>query len=68
MDKYFSVKIDNLNAEEQRIGKVGKNKVNKSVSQQQEANWTKRREALIKTHDHPSTAGCSTLRLVCQYL
>lgn len=48
MDKYFAVKIDNLNAEEQRIGKVGKNKVNKSVAQQQEANWTKRREAIIK--------------------
>ena len=27
-----------------------------------------RRKALIKTHDHPSTAGCSSLRLVCQYL
>ena len=48
MDKYFAVKIDNLNEEEQRIGKVGKNKVNKAVAKQQEGNRAKKRERLIK--------------------
>jgi len=48
MDKYFAVKINNLEAEEQRIGKVGKNKVSKTVADQQARNLEKKKERILK--------------------
>jgi hypothetical protein len=48
MDKYFAVKINNLEAEEQRIGKVGKNKVSKTVSEQQARNLEKKKERILR--------------------
>jgi hypothetical protein len=48
MDKYFAVKIDNLNEEEQRIGKVWKNKVNKEYQDQQKRAHETKKEKIIK--------------------
>ena len=48
MDKYFAAKINNLEAEEQRIGKVGKNKVSKTVADQQARNLEKKKERILK--------------------
>ena len=44
----FAMRIRQLSEEEQRIGKVGKNKVSKEVADKQMREWEKKKEALIK--------------------
>lgn len=47
-DHDFAYRINKLQEEELRIGKVGKNKVNKTVADQQMRAWEKKKEKLIK--------------------
>ena len=47
-DRDFAMRVKQLSEEEQRIGKVGKNKVNKAVADKQMRAWEKKKEALIK--------------------
>ena len=47
-DREFAYRINKLQEEEQRIGKVGKNKVNKTVADQQKRVWEKKKERIIK--------------------
>ena len=47
-DREFAYRINKLQEEEQRIGKVGKNKVNKTVADQQKRAWEKKKERIIK--------------------
>lgn len=47
-EPYYAYKIRQLEEEEQRIGKVGKNKVSKTVADQQSRNLVEKREKLIK--------------------
>lgn len=52
-DRDFATRIKQLSEEEQRIGKVGKNKVSKEVADKQMREWEKKKEALIKEmQDH----------------
>jgi len=46
LDQEFAYRINKLTEEEQRVGKVGKNKVDRSVAQKQQADLEKKREAL----------------------
>lgn len=47
-ERDFATRIKKLQEEEQRIGKVGKNKVSKEVADKQMREREKKREALIK--------------------
>ena len=47
-DKYYAYKIRQLEEEEQRIGKVGKNKVNKEYAEQQKRAQETKKEKVIK--------------------
>lgn len=47
-ERDFATRIKQLWEEEQRIGKVGKNKVSKEVADRQMRAWEKKKEALIK--------------------
>ena len=47
-EPYYAYKIRQLEEEEQRIGKIGKNKVSKAVADQQSRNLVEKRERLIK--------------------
>lgn len=46
MDQEFAYRINKLQEEEQRVGKVGKNKVNRSVAKQQQEDLEAKREVL----------------------
>lgn len=47
-DRDFAYRINKLQEEELRIGKIGKNKVNKTVADQQMRAWEKKKEKVIK--------------------
>ena len=46
LDQEFAYRINKLQEEEQRVGKVGKNKVDRSIAKQQQEALEKKREAL----------------------
>lgn len=46
LDQEFAYRINKLQEEEQRVGKVGKNKVDRSIAKKQQENLEKKREAL----------------------
>lgn len=46
LDQEFAYRINKLQEEEQRVGKVGKNKVDRAVAKKQQEDLEKKREAL----------------------
>ena len=48
MDHEYAYEINKLQEEEQRIGKVGKNKVGKEYAEKQMKAWEKKKEKLIE--------------------